>query len=260
MNFPSIALSSLSPSYFKEAFLRPLTVQERNICIVAAAALSVLALCYYCVGCCCSWEVSSPPHLGPPTLQVPFMTPLPAVVSVDDLKQKINSCQATANLYAIAETNLKNFKGLPLRVETVAPGMVFKTGAICDWFQGAIFISSKLSEDQAFIYFIFELANMTQAAEFAEIWQSVQQGELSREEYAYAMESVEYKSTLLHTTTVKDAIAEMGEEWRKYDFFHQFGLDEALYYDTQISAGHVEYYLNYYDRIMALKPNVKAIG
>ena len=244
MNIASITLSSLSPSYFKEAFLRPLTAQERNICIVAAIALSLLALGYFCLSCCDSWEISSPTNL------VPFITPLPTVVCEDDLIDKIHCSQATSNLYLLAENSLKNLNGLPLRVVIVPPETVFKTGAVCDWTHGMILISSKLDEDQAFTYFLFELANMTQCADFDQIWQSCLGGKLSREEYAYAMESIEYTSTLLHTTTMKDAMEEMGEEWRKHDIFHRYGLDETHYFDQVISAGHVAYYLDNYDRLI----------
>lgn len=241
-NLPSIS----PPSFLKEASTQVYSIQSKTILKIGLAALACLLLSYAIYRA------------------ISFLTRLSANsvkqnINMDDyLKKKIQSCQATKNFYELAENELKACNGLPLKVKLLPPThSAFKQQdkAFCSWPKGEILINSALNKDRAFGFFLFELANMTQCAKFREIHQRAILGELSREEYAFEMENTEYISIMIHSTIVKDAVAEKGEDWKKYDFYHHHVINPVQYFNVAIQSGHTAYYLKSWDKFY--KPLIK---
>lgn len=67
------------------------------------------------------------------------------------------------------------------------------------------------------------------------------------------MEKIEYMRSIIHTTTIQDAIVEQGKEWRKYNGYQGYHAkgDATLYFNTVIDSGHTSYYLKYWDNTYA---------
>lgn len=168
----------------------------------------------------------------------------------DYLTEWTYKAQSTAKLYRQAEKALKDFNGSSLRVVIVDPDKV-QYGASCDWSKGEIWMSSSLAVDEAFSKFILMLASMTQVTQYSKIHQACTKKELSREDYAFEMEKIMYLSTFMHTTAIKYAIAEKGEEWRKHDHYHHSVLDPVTHMNRQKTFGVIDCYDKYWDQFYA---------
>lgn len=233
------------PSLIGENVFNSVSMQNKKITYIALAALSCLAFAYLFYYCIKRYLINETFDLedtmSETDTSIDFLSDLQ-----ESLINQIESCQATKNLYQLAEKTIKDVKDLPLQVKIVlATDNALKgSQGICSWYTGEIFISSKLTRNRAFSVLVFELANATQALEFQKVHEAYVKKELSKQEQALAFEQIEYTYVLLHTTIIKDAIVEKGLTWKKYDEYHYAALDEIDHYNRQIDSGHTAYYLN----------------
>lgn len=238
---------------FIENSLNFLNLQNNRIGWIAAAALSCLVLGYLLYFCCIECRQIAILDQDPLTDDSEIISDHEEEILNlhDPLLTQVHSSQATKNLYHLAECAcaLKEINGLPLQVKML-PSTHPTLGGMkgyCSWDTGEICISSGLTPERTFSALIFELANMTQALKFKKVHDACLNRELSREEYAFEMEQIEYLSVLLHTTTIKDAIIEKGATWSKYDRYHLAALDEIAHLNRQIEGNHTQYYLKAWD-------------